>query len=83
MSNTKCRLERETISASGLVTIRHVVGEDGHFEIPDAYHSRELQHTWHRADGEALEAFKTRVVDEAEVAAACRSRRVGICPLHD
>jgi hypothetical protein len=83
MSNTDCRLERETTTPSGLVTIRHIIGPDGRLTIPDAYHSRELLHTWQRAEGETLEAFKTRVVGEAESAAACRSRRVGIFPLRD
>jgi hypothetical protein len=83
MSNTDCRLERETITPSGLVTIRHVVGEDGRLTIPDAFHSRELQHCWRRADGETLEAFETRVVCDAESAAAGRSRRVGISPIQD
>jgi hypothetical protein len=83
MSNTDCRLERETTTPSGLVSIRHIVGADGRLEIPSAYHSRELLHTWQRADGETLEAFKSRVVDEAELVAARRSRRVGICPIQD
>jgi hypothetical protein len=83
MNDTECRLERETISPSGLVTIRHIIGADGRSAIPDAYHSRELQHFWQRAEGETLEAFETRVVSEAELVAARRSRRVGISPLHD
>ncbi len=83
MSETECRLERETITPSGLVAIRHIIGADGRLEIPDAYHSRELQHFWQRAEGETLEAFETRVVCEAELVATRRSRRVGICPLHD
>ena len=83
MSNTEYRLERETISPSGLVAIRHIIGADGRLEIPDAYHSRELFHTWQRGEGETLEDFETRVVCDAELVAARRSRRVGICPLHD
>jgi len=83
MSDTEYQLERETTTPSGLVTMRHIVGADGHFEIPDSFHSRELQHFWQRADGETLEAFETRVVFEAESAAAGRSCRVGISPLHD
>jgi hypothetical protein len=83
ISETECRLERETTTPSGRVTMRHIIGTDGRLEIPDAYHSRELLHTWERAEGETLEAFKTRVVCEAESAAAGRSRRVGISPLHD
>jgi hypothetical protein len=82
-SDNECRLEREVTTPSGLVTIRHVVGEDGRLEIPDAFHSRELQHCWRRAEDETPEGFETRVVFEAELAAAGRSRRVGICPLRD
>ena len=83
MSDIACRLERETTTPSGLVTIRHIIEADGRTAIPDAYHSRELQHFWQRAESEELEAFKSRVVFEAELAAAGRSRRVGISPLHD
>jgi hypothetical protein len=83
MSDTEFQLERETTTPSGLVAIRHIVGADGRLEIPDAFHSRELQHFWQRAEGETLEDFNNRVVDEAELAAAARSRRVGISPLHD
>ena len=83
MSDTEYQHERETTTPSGLVTMRNIVGADGRLVTPDAYHSRELQHFWQRADDETLEAFETRVVCEAELAAASRSRRVGICPLHD
>lgn len=83
MSDTEYQLERETTTPSGLVTMRHIVGADGRTAIPDAYHSRELLHVWQRMDGETLEAFKSRVVDEAESAAARGCRRVGICPIQD
>jgi hypothetical protein len=78
---TQSRLERRVTAPSGLVVMLRIVESDGSFAPVSAYTTNERTHVWRRDDGESLEAFESRVVNETEWLAVRRGRAVGLVPL--
>ena len=62
------------------MTVRRIVEDDGTFAPVVAYATIDRAHVWRRDDGESVEVFDRRVIDEAEWIAVRRGRKVGLMP---